>query len=245
MKRKGFTFTFIILLTTILAVELVYLYQDLTAPKSISLDDKIEKPELIELNKPNSKQDFKYTSSKYNTKSIKPKTTKQSITKPLPEVKFLKVMKLSQDEFQFSKEDYLSKTKKTKSNDSVNPSSSSSTQLISNWEKKILEPESVVEKSLTQASKHIQEYESKLNTQSHFNTSKEMERFAIKIELPDMNDGAKFKLQYREPPDFGRSNIPEAALAAPRNPEPTAAFSIEKTKAYDSPWDNFSGPRNP
>lgn len=220
MKRPLATVIFILSLSTIIGMESYFIYQDIVSPKPVRFDDKIETPKLLE------------------TKDLNPtiSPTEKNKTRALPrsEGKFLKVTDTESERFQYSKDEYLSKVKTKKSN---NPN------LVTNWEKKILNPETNIEKSLAEASKNIRVYEGHINGTPTALPNKDMERFAIKIELPEMNEGTKFTLQYREPPDFGRNQIPEAAFQ-PQRPPTNSGFSIEKTKAYDSPWDNFSGSKS-
>ncbi len=224
MNRPLASTLFILLLVTIIGFESYKIYQDFTTPQARSFDDKIETPQPL----PSEEVSPNPLNTDNSEQRIKPKT------KPRPESKFLKVSDNQSEQFRYSKEEYLSKIKTKKS---------SSPNLAANWEKKILNPETDLEKTLIKASKQAQNYEGQIPTTPSA-APKDMERYAIKIELPEMNEGTKFTLQYREPPDFGRSQIPEAALQIQKPATSASGFTIEKTKAYDSPWDNFSGSKS-
>lgn len=222
MKKRVFSILTILLLSSILIVQMIELINSIRAPKATKLDIKIEKPKPIELNEEKS-------ADTNNTNAEKKDDTPQ--TRPMKKQKFLKVEHVSQEDFGYSKEDYLvkEKTKKT----------SASSRFATTWEQKVLDSETLIEKSLKQAAKSVGNLNSNLN--SYDFQQRQMERFAIKIELPTEKTSTKFTLQYREPPDFGHAKMPEPIL--PSTTPKSATFSIEKTQATDSPWDNFQGTR--
>lgn len=215
MNRKHFAFITIIFLCTVLGYQLIDLINYINEPKAISLDHQIETPEII------TPEELNSDSKSQNDISKK--------TKPLQKEKFLKVHKISSEDIRFSKEDYEGQIK--------HPPTTPTMALEANWEKNVLESKSIVEKSLQKASL----VQGQALPTNYDIQQKNMERFAIKIELPDANEGTKVKLQYREPPDFGKSTLPQPIL--PKTTPSDAVFSIEKTKTTESPWDNFSGPK--
>lgn len=220
MKKKHVTTIAIVLLCSILGYQLIDLIIYIQSPKPISYDTKIEQPKII----------FEEESTPTDAKETIDEKDNSIKTKPVEKNKFLKVNSITEHEFQYSKDDYEGQIKK--------PKASGMIAVESNWEKKVLESETLIEKSLKQAASQ------KISAQGlpdvkFSNKPQDMERFALKIELPQTNEGAKFKLQYREPPDFGKKDFIEPVL--PKTTAKDTTFSIEKTKATDSPWDNFSG----
>lgn len=220
MSRPLPSVLLILILSTIIAYEGYFIFKKITSPQSVRFDDKVEKPEIL---------DLEAIENEYKKSNSNPSISRKSKrTKPVGQSKYLYVTELGSDQFQYSKEDYLAKVKSKNTNFS---------DFLPHLTQNILEPETVIEKSLLQAS--TSSYESLFNSQIRSQADRDMERFAIKIELPEMNEGTKFTLQYREPPDFGRKVIPSIALPVTKVSS-ESSFRIEKTKAYDSPWNNFS-----
>jgi hypothetical protein len=233
MKRKLFASFTILFLITILGYQLIDLINYINAPKAISLDNEVEAPKLIDLSDNNTTVK-KQKKSDPRTYKKRPKNLSEQDskkTKPMHKNKFLSVIRVAEEEYKYSKEDYEGQLNKKARN-----------QLItfeSNWEKKVLESETLIEKSLKQAAQ-VKNQGQPGTIQNYKTYEKGMERYAIKIELPSSTEGTKFKLQYREPPDFGKSQLPTPVLAKTKVNK-SATFSIEKTTTTDSPWDNFSG----
>lgn len=233
MKKRSFAIITIIFLSIILGYQLIDLINYVFSPQAISYDDTLEKPQVLDseghIITPHNYHLHKERLQKGPEQDVKIEGDKN---KPIPKNKFLNVMGVAENEYRYSKEDYDGEIQKSHLN---------TMNLESNWERKILESETLIEKSLQQVAQKNPAQMGALSLQP-LGDEKNMERFAIKIELPDVNEGAKFKLQYREPPSFGKENV-----ALPANLQhtdrPNAAFSIEKTTAPNSPWDNFSGPR--
>lgn len=239
MNKRNFSILTIIFLSTFLGYQLIELINYVTQPQAVSFDDKIETPELLNLeNEKVEVSEEKNTTSNLKNinkhkfiknKNSKENTAEKTPTKPTPKNKFLNVIRVAEEEFRHSKDDYLDQIKKQKASGMIN--------VDANFAAQVLESETLIEKSLQKAA-------SKVGQMGHLPThqfaeEKDMERFAIKIELPSSNDGAKFKLQYREPPGPKEVTLPDD-LKVNRT---DSAFSIEKTTATESPWDNFSGPR--
>ncbi len=246
MKQKHVGSLLIIILSSVLGYQLIDLVNYLYAPKAISFDTKIEKPQPLDLNLvENSRSEKKlsrnkvknalpqFNNSSSSLKNLKGSNKATNKTKPLEKNKFLNVIRVAEEEYRYSKEDYEGLLKKNQASGLI--------AVESNWEKKILESETVIEKSLSQAAKNLKNTHTIANPSPSFKN--DMERYALKIELPEADDGTKFKLQYREPPDFGKkTQLPEMNLPKPATK--TATFSIERTKATESPWDNFSDSKN-
>lgn len=212
MKKSNLSALVVLFLSIFLIYQLIDLINYLKTPKSVQWDQKIEKPEIINLEDP--KMNPTPTPDKTNTR-----------TKPVKKETFPDVQNLSKGEqFQFEKKDYLlAKNSKLKTNDE-------------SFEDRVLNKSTLIEKTLSEVSQIKTQDLSNLPTNQNLN--RDMERFALKIALPTEAEGTKFKVQYREPPDFGKSKLPDHFDQHKNSSQST--FTIEKTKAYESPWDNFS-----
>lgn len=242
MKNKYVLSLIIVFLCSVLGYQMIDLINYLNSPKQARFDDKVEIPEIIDLDdqsqepvvknpvKP-SKPDSAVQSKPTNSPNSN--TTEEPKTKPTKKNQFLNVFSVAEDHFMFSKDDYEGQIAKKRATGLIS--------MESNWEKKILESESLIEKSLLQAARGSKTSGQIMNTKLSQKPD-EMERFGLKIELPIKDEGTKFKLQYREPPKFGQDDLPE--LDMPKTASKTGTFSIEKTTATESPWDNFSNPKN-
>ncbi len=239
MRQKRFTVVTLLFLSTYLGYQLIDLINYVSSDKAVSFDTRVEKPEILFLDSQKNRGAVlkKYIQSPKNRKKFKDAKhlkTEKEVTKPVKKNKFLNVIRVAEDEFRYSKKDYEGEIKKYKRSKRIT--------VDSGWEKKVLESESLIEKSLKDAALvkgHVLNLpDSKFRSQQN-----DMERFALKIELPSENVGTKVKLQYREPPNFGKAKLPEPISLETQADDST--FSIQKTTATESPWDNFSGPKNP
>lgn len=220
MKRKALPILTILILSLFLVYQILDLNEYINQPRAVKLDDRIEEPQTFEIEE---------------TETSENKSDQKNQTKPMKKLRFLKTQTLSDNRNPFTKEDYLvmSGTKKK----------AFYSHLESNWQKKVLNSESVIEKSLTGAAEKAAHMNGgAMEGLSQQNLPKPMEIYALKVALPTSKEGTKFKLQYREPPKFGKANLPEPNLPDVSEHK-ERVFTIEKTTASESPWNNFQNLR--
>lgn len=238
MKNKHVLSLIIIFLCSVLGYQLIDLISYLNSPKQVRFDDKIEIPVVIDLENQSPEPTVQKTTDINKDATIKSKPANsqnksETKTKPTKKNQFLNVIGVAEDHFMFSKDDYEGQVAKKRATGLIS--------MEANWEKKVLESESLIERTLRQAARGAKTLGQIVSTELA-QPKTDMERFALKIELPVNDEGTKVKLQYREPPKFGQKDLPELDL--PKTASKTGTFSIEKTTATESPWDNFANPKN-